>query len=94
MSLISSIRGLFGKKADTTNIENFCKPDSQAGQILAYMKKGNTITSLEAYNLFGCTRLASRIVDITRKLGYAPSRRRIQVKNREGKDVWVMQYYL
>lgn len=37
---------------------------SQNARILAYMQKGNRITSLEALHLFGCFRLASRISDL------------------------------
>ena len=37
---------------------------SQKSRILAYLKKGNRITSLEALHLFGCLRLASRIADL------------------------------
>lgn len=38
--------------------------DCQCEQILAWPKKGNTITSLQALNKFGCLRLASRISDL------------------------------
>lgn len=37
---------------------------SQKARILAYLQKGNRITSLEALHLFGCLRLASRIADL------------------------------
>jgi len=37
---------------------------SQCEQILEYLKKGNTITPLEALDRFGCFRLASRINDL------------------------------
>lgn len=35
--------------------------ESQNKQILAHLKNGGTVTSLEAVNMFGCLRLASRI---------------------------------
>lgn len=37
---------------------------SQCNRILEHLKKGLTITSLEALRLFGCMRLASRIHDL------------------------------
>lgn len=49
-----------------TNVE-FSNPESQASQcakILAYLRQGNTITSLEALKRFKCMRLASRISEI------------------------------
>ena len=43
--------------------------ETQCKQISAHLKGGNTITALEALNLFGCFRLASRIHDL-REAGY------------------------
>ena len=40
---------------------------SQEQQIKDYLEQGNTITSLEALNKFGCLRLGARIYDIQRK---------------------------
>lgn len=37
---------------------------TQCNRILDYMKKGFAITQMEALNLFGCFRLASRIHDL------------------------------
>lgn len=45
------------------------REDTQNAKILNHLKSGKTITSLEALNLFGCFRLASRISDL-KKLGY------------------------
>lgn len=42
---------------------------SQNNQIIAWLEKGNTITQLEALNMFGCFRLASRIHNL-RERGY------------------------
>ena len=39
---------------------------SQNQQILEYLEEGNTITPIEALNLFRCMRLASRINDLRR----------------------------
>ena len=38
--------------------------ESQCSKIAEYLKKGYSITSLEALKLFGCMRLASRIWDL------------------------------
>lgn len=74
--------------------ENAETSGSQTNRILAYMREGNSITSAEARKLFGCDRLAARIADIEKKIGRAPDRRRIRVKNRDDKWVSVAQYYL
>lgn len=42
---------------------------SQNAQILAYLEKGGSLTTLDALKLFGCMRLASRIHDL-RERGY------------------------
>lgn len=38
--------------------------NSQASKILEHLKQGNTITPMEALNLFGCFRLGARIWDL------------------------------
>lgn len=37
---------------------------SQSQQILAYLKKGKSLTAIEALDKFGCFRLAARINDL------------------------------
>jgi hypothetical protein len=49
--------------------ENNTHAKSQTDKILEWMLSGNTITPLEALNLFGCMRLGARIADIKKK-GY------------------------
>ena len=46
--------------------QNLESSESQNKRIFAYLMEGHRITSLEALNLFGCMRLASRISDIRR----------------------------
>lgn len=46
--------------------DNTQSSESQEKQIFSYTMDGNRITSLEALQLFGCMRLASRISDIRR----------------------------
>ena len=47
---------------------NEASADTQCNRILAHLRKGFTLTSLEALNLFGCFRLASRIHDLRVRL--------------------------
>ena len=42
---------------------------SQTKAIKDYLEAGNSITSMEAYDKFGCTRLSARIFDL-KKAGY------------------------
>jgi hypothetical protein len=72
--------------------EEFINEESAATQcnrILAHLKKGLTITSLEALQMFGCMRLASRISDL-RKRGENIVVDRVKTAN--GKSV--AQYHL
>lgn len=46
--------------------DNTQSSESQNKRIFAHMMDGKRITSLEALQLFGCMRLASRINDIRR----------------------------
>ena len=40
---------------------------SQNKEIKKYLNHGNKLTSLDAFNLFGCMRLASRINDLKKE---------------------------
>ena len=53
----------------TTNDEyvNEESAATQCNRILVHLKKGLTITSLEALQMFGCMRLASRISDLRKR---------------------------
>ena len=62
------------------NNPNQMQSASQTKAIIAYLKKGNTITQMQALKLFNCFRLASRISDIKR-MGYAIHK--VMVKNME-----------
>ena len=44
--------------------ENLLSSDSQCKMIKDWLEKGNTLTALEALDMFGCFRLASRIHDL------------------------------
>ena len=67
---------------------------SQTKQILEYMQQGNKITPYEALRKFGCFRLTSRIWDIEQLTGIRPKRERVKVKNAQGQQVYVMQYWI
>jgi hypothetical protein len=62
---------------------------SQNKMILAYMMRGKRITALEALNLFGCLRLASRINDLRNK-GFIIQKQMIKTES----DKYVMQYWI
>lgn len=53
---------------------------SQANAILDHMRKGNTITGIEALDLFGCFRLPARIADL-KKVGHIISSKMIKLSN-------------
>lgn len=67
--------------------------ESQAKAVLAYMREGHTITSLEALRLFGIISFPRRILDIQKMTGIAPKRRRIKAVNRYGKEVSCNEYW-
>jgi len=62
----------------------------QNSQILSYMKEGNSITTLQALELFGCFRLASRINDIKNQ-GHRVEKEMVKTPN-TGKKV--AKYYM
>lgn len=66
---------------------------TQNEMILKHLKEKGSITTLEAFNLYGVTRLPARIYDL-RKRGYC-IRNDIQEKeNRFGKKIWFDRYIL
>ena len=66
---------------------------SQNEKILSYLRAGGKLTSLKAYELFGCTRLASRVCDL-KEAGHLIKSKTISVKNRYGQYVSVSEYWL
>lgn len=67
---------------------------SQAKRILEYLKAGGRLTPMDALAKFHTMRLGARIKDVEEMLGFPPSRQRVKKTNAEGKEVWVMEYYL
>lgn len=62
---------------------------TQCNMIANYLERGFSITSLEALQMFGCMRLASRICDL-RERGYEINT--CKIKTETGK--WVTEYTL
>ena len=67
---------------------------TQNDKILRHLKTHKRgITQAQAYERYGCLRLASRISDL-RRMGYAINREMIAVRNRDGETAYVAQYTL
>ncbi len=66
---------------------------SQEEKVLAYLKKGYSITPLQALSMFGCNRLAARIYRL-RKDGNCIASCLIRVGTRDGGEAKVSCYYL
>ena len=64
---------------------------TQADRVLAYMETNGGITSLEAVQELGCTRLSARIADIAGR-GIGIGKNWVVVKNRFGDDCRVIRY--
>lgn len=67
--------------------------ESQNDQILAHLQSGKSITSLEAIDLYGITRLGGRIFNL-HEAGHKVISEMIPVINRAGKAVRVARYSL
>ena len=66
---------------------------TQRKQILEHLKKHGKITSMEAIELFGCTRLSGRIHDL-RTEGYTILTEMTEGKTRSGHPCRYATYYL
>lgn len=64
---------------------------TQTEMVMLYMEQFGSITTLEAFNELGVTRLASRIHDLT-SAGINISREIVKGKNRYGEPVHYMRY--
>lgn len=63
------------------NNENPESSASQNKKIAEWLKAGNSITAIEALNMFGCFRLASRITDLRQKFGLDIKSGRVTTSN-------------
>lgn len=75
-------------------VNNTSEFASQRRAIQAYLMEGHTLTTEDARKMFGASRLPNRIMEIEKLIGKAPSRRRITVKNRFGRNVSVCEYWI
>lgn len=66
---------------------------TQTGDVLAHLIKHGSITSLEAFQKYGCSRLSAKIFNY-RKQGYEIETVRTTVKNRYGNAASVAVYTL
>lgn len=66
---------------------------SQNATILFHLQSGRSLTSLEAINLYGITRLGGRIFELKQQ-GHVIHDEFVTVKNRHGKDARVKRYWI
>jgi hypothetical protein len=66
---------------------------TQEERVLEYMKRFGYITTLDAFNDLGITRLSAKIFNL-KKQGYTIIDETIKVKNRFGEEVHVKKYML
>lgn len=64
--------------------------ESQKKSILDWLSEGNTITSLQALNMFGCMRLASRISDL-RQDGFPIAKEMIEINGKRVAQYWLQR---
>ena len=64
-----------------------------AKRVLDYLASGNTITTLNAFNELGITRLAARIYELKEE-GHDVKSKRIKVTNRYDEQCSVSEYYM
>lgn len=69
------------------------KRKCQKSAVLDYMKQGHTLTTIEASDKFGCTRLAARISDY-RKEGYSFAEEWVSGETRYGTPTRFKRYKL
>ena len=66
---------------------------TQIQRILDHLQTYPEITSMEAFQLYGITRLSACIFDLKKK-GYKIATRRVKLKNRYGEPVTFVAYSL
>ena len=67
---------------------------SQVQAIKEYLERGNTLTSREAFDLFGCTRLSAKIYELRNRYGMNIVCKWAKGKTRFGKNCYYGIYYL
>jgi hypothetical protein len=66
---------------------------TQAEKILKHLQERGGITSMDAFQLYGITRLSARICDLRRQ-GVQISNQRQKARNRDGETVYFDRYVL
>lgn len=66
---------------------------TQTSQLTEYLLAGNSITSMEAFEKFGCTRLSARIFDMREK-GINVVTEIVDGRNRYGSYCQYAKYYI
>ena len=84
----------YQKDEDADPEEESAVHGNQRQIVLKWMLEGHTITSMQAIEQFGITRLSAVIFDIGKQTGKAPARRFISVPTRYGKNVRVCEYWI
>lgn len=71
------------------------RTESQRRRILAYLQKGETLTPLQAFLMFGTSKLATRVSELILEEGHTEIEKRwVTVANFDGEDTRVMQYFI
>lgn len=68
--------------------------DRQCTKVLNYMRQYKTITTLEAYEYCGVSRLSARVWDLRNKYGYDIGTKPRKVRDRDGVFTTVNAYFL
>lgn len=66
-------------------------PRGNTGRVLKYLQENESISSMEAFELFGATRLSAIIFNL-RKYGYYIINQNCESKNRYGEKVRFVRY--
>ena len=69
------------------------RKNTQNNKVLQHMRDFGGITSLEAIQKYGCTRLSARIADLKR-MGHTIDSKTITVDTRDGGTTRVKRYFL
>lgn len=67
---------------------------TQAEKIYNYFKSGKHLTSWSAIHLFGITRLAEIVRQVSKKYGVEVKRKNRNVINRDGHSVVITEYWI
>lgn len=67
---------------------------SQIQAIKEWLEQGNTITSRESFDMFGCTRLSGKIYELRNRYGMNIVCKYIKGKTRFGRSCYYGIYYL